>query len=165
LLVAVAAVATLAFAGGAGGRVVASADGASGFDIHNRFGLELIEVGPFTFNVQVHADGSVHGNYLFKSIDDGTPFRISGSLTCAVIQSNRVWVGGIIEKTSDPSLAGVEMWFQSADNGEPGSDETPDMTTIIGAGGPGTAQDYCDRHPEPRNFFAIERGNIQVRSG
>lgn len=151
-------------AGADGTRVVASASGGSVFDIHDMFGLELIEVQPFTFTAQVHADGSVSGEYLFRTIDDGVPFLARGPLTCAVIEGNRAWLGGLIEKSSDPSLEGLEMWFQVSDNGEPGADASPDMTTLIGAGGPGTAQDYCDRAPEPMFPFFLEDGNVQVRA-
>jgi hypothetical protein len=157
--------AALASSGAAvgGAPVVASASGASVLDIHNMFGLDLIEVQPFTFTAQVHADGSVDGSYLYRTIDDGVPFRARGPLTCAVIVGNRGWFGGLIVDSSDPSLEGLEMWFQVADDGEPGADATPDMTTLIGAGGPGTAKDYCDRAPEPRFPFFLEDGDIQVR--
>jgi hypothetical protein len=143
--------------------VVASASGGSVFDIHDMFGFELIEVQPFTFTARVHADGSVSGSYLFRTVDDGVPFLARGPLTCAVIEGNRAWLGGLIENSSDESVEGLEMWFQVADNGEPGADGSPDMTTLIGAGGPGTAQDYCDRAPEPMFPFLLEHGNIQVR--
>jgi len=168
LLVAVLAAALLtgwSSASAASGPVVASANGGSIFDIHNMFGLELIEVQPFTFTAQVYADGSVHGNYLYRTVDDGVPFLARGPLTCAVIVGNRGWFGGLIEDSSDPSIEGLDMWFQVADNGEPGADETPDMSTLIGAGGPGTAQDYCDRAPQAMFPFFLEGGNIQVRSG
>jgi hypothetical protein len=38
------------------------------------------------------------------------------------------------------------------------------MSTTIGAGGPGTGQQYCDDAPEPRFPFFLDRGNLQVRS-
>ncbi|MGH3006123.1 MAG: hypothetical protein ACRDOS_09555 [Gaiellaceae bacterium] len=168
LLATVVLTATLAVgtgsAGADGTSVVASASGGSVFDIHDMFGFELIEVQPFTFTAQVRADGSVSGKYLYRTVDDGVPFLARGPLTCAVIEGNRAWLGGVIEKSSDSSIEGLEMWFQVADNGEPGADESPDMTTLIGAGGPGTAQDYCDRAPEPMFPFFLEHGNIQVRS-
>ena len=145
------------------GRVVASASGGSHFDLENVFGLALLELKTFTFNARIYADGSVRGRYNYRSFEDGAPFNARGPLMCVVIEGNRAWLGGLIAKTSEPSLAGADMWFQVADNGEPGADETPDMTTLIGAGGPGTAQDYCDRAPEPRFPWPVEHGNIQVR--
>lgn len=157
--------ATFAATGSAGGGspVVASAGGVSLLDIENQFGFELIEVQPFAFTVKVRADGSVHGSYLYRTVDDGVPFLALGPLTCAVIEGNRAWLGGLISHSSDESLVGLEMWFQVADNSGPGPGGPPDMTTLIGAGGPGTAQDYCDRAPEVRFPFFLERGDIRVR--
>jgi hypothetical protein len=158
---ALAAAAPLASADG--GRVVASANGGSVLTLHDVFGLALVELQPFTFTVQIHEDGSVHGHYNYRSSEDGTPFNASGPITCAVIVGNRAILGGLIESSSEPSLVGLDMWFQVADNGEPGVDATPDMSTLIGAGGAGSAQDYCDRAPQPRFPFPIEHGNIHVR--
>lgn len=57
------------------------------------------------------------------------------------------------------------LWFEVAGNSEPRGDGTPDMKTLIGAGGAGTAQDYCHRAPEPTFPVFLEHGNIQVRDG
>jgi hypothetical protein len=149
-------------AGGGSNGVVASAGGGYGFS-GTAAGSTFV-VHPFTFNVQVKADGSVHGRYNYTQVRDGIELFVRGSLTCAVIVGNRAWVGGIIEESSRASLVGMDMWFQVQDNGEPGSDETPDMSTTIGAGGSGTGQQYCDDAPEPRFPFFLERGNLQVRS-
>lgn len=114
-LVAIIAAAALAAGGTAaagGTSVVASASGASFVTIEDFFGLQLIDVGPFTFNAQVHADGSVHGRYNYRSSEDGTPFNVQGSITCAVIRANRAWLGGIVEKSTPESYEGQEMWFQ-----------------------------------------------------
>ena len=162
-LAAVAFIALSATPASADGSRVASANGGSNLDLVDVFGLSLIEVQPFTFNVQIHEDGSVHGRYVYRSSEDGTPFNAAGPITCAVIAGNVAILGGLIETSSEPSLVGLDMWFQVADNGEPGADATPDMTTLIGAGGAGSAQDYCDRAPQPRFPFPIEHGNIQVR--
>jgi hypothetical protein len=156
----VASVAPSAVGGGNG--VVASASGGYGFS--GTAAGSTFDVHPFTFNVQVKADGSVNGHYNYTQVRDGVELSIKGSLTCAVIVGNRAWVGGIIEKSSRANLVGLDMWFQAQDNGEPGSDETPDMSTTIGAGGPGTGQQYCDDAPEPRFPFFLDQGNLQVRS-
>ena len=145
-------------------RVVASASGGSVWDIENMFGFELIEVQPFTFTVRVYADGSVAGTYLYRTVDDGVPFFASGPLTCATIAGDRGWFGGTIASSSEPSLEGLDMWFQVQDNGE-GQGAAADMSTLIGAGGPGTAQAYCDDAPPVRFPFLVEAGSIQVRSG
>lgn len=155
--------ATIASAEGGGNRVVASANGASFLTLENQFGIGVIDVGPFTFEAMVHADGSVDGRYDYRSLEDGVPFDLRGPLTCVVIRGNRAWLGGIVEKADPESIEGQEMWFQVADHGEPG--KNADVTTLVGVSEvPGSAQDYCDRAPEPRFPFVIDRGNIQVRS-
>jgi hypothetical protein len=70
----------------------------------------------------------------------------------------------VIEDSSRASLIGLDMWFQAKDNGE-GATDSADMSSTIGAGGPGTAQQYCDDAPEVRFPFLLEQGNLQVRSG
>ena len=156
---------TLALAGGAlagGSGVISSASGGYGFG--GQAAGSTFDVGPFTFNVQVHADGTVHGRYRYVQVRDGVELMVAGPLTCATIEGNRAWVGGLIEESSRPSLIGLDMWFQVQDNGEPGADETPDMSSTVGAGGPGTAQQYCDDAPEVRFPFFLSRGNLQVRA-
>ena len=80
-----------------------------------------------------------------------------------MIVGNQGWFGGLVDDSSNPTLIGQDMWFQVQDNGEPGSDETPDMSTTIGVGGPGTAQQYCDDAPLVRFPFFLTQGNLQVR--
>lgn len=147
---------------GADEGVVASASG--GYSFSGPLLGGVIEVHPFTWNVQVRADGSVHGRYNYTQVRDGVELTVKGYLTCAVIVGNQVWAGGIIEESSRPSLVGLDMWFQAQDNGEPGSDQTPDMSSTIGAGEPGTGQQYCDDAPQVRFPFLIDDGNLQVRS-
>jgi hypothetical protein len=156
--IAAAALATTASAGNGNG-VVASASGGYGFS------TGAVDVGPFTWHVRLQADGSVEGGYDYTQVSSstGAALTVKGPLTCAVIIGNHVWVGGIIEDSSRGSLIGLNMWFQAQDNGE-GANAPPDMSTTIGAGGPGTAQQYCDDHPPALFPHLIERGNLQVRS-
>ncbi len=147
---------------GATGGVVASASGGYGFS--GAAAGSVFDVHPFTWNVQVHEAGGVHGRFNYTQVRDGVELSAKGSLTCAVIIGNQVWVGGIIEDSSRASLVGLNMWFQAQDNGE-GANDPPDMSSTLGAGGPGTGQQYCDDHPEVRFPFLVERGNLQVRSG
>jgi hypothetical protein len=147
---------------GADEGVVASASG--GYSLSGPLLGGFIEVQPFTWNVQVRADGTVHGRYNYTQVRDGVELTVQGYLTCATIAGNQVWAGGIIEESSRPSLVGLDMWFQAQDNGEPGSDETADMSSTIGAGGPGLAQQYCDDAPVVRFPFLVVQGNVQVRS-
>jgi hypothetical protein len=146
---------------GADEGVVASASG--GYSFSGPVLGTFIVVHPFTWNVEVRADGSVHGRYNYTQVRNGVELTVKGSLTCAVIAGNQVWAGGTIEESSRPSLIGLDMWFQAQDNDEPGSDETPDMSSTIGADQPGTGQQYCDDAPVVRFPFFIERGNLQVR--
>jgi hypothetical protein len=147
---------------GAGEGVVASASG--GYSFSGPVLGGFIAVHPFAWNVTLRADGSVHGRYNYTQVRDGVELMVRGSLTCAAIQGNHVWVGGVIEDSSRESLIGLDMWFQAADNGEPGSDGSPDMSSTIGAGPPGAGQQYCDDAPQVRFPFLIEEGNLQVRS-
>ena len=160
----VAALALLAGASvsaGANEGVVASASG--GYSFSGPLLGGFIEVHPFAWNVTLHADGSVHGRYQYTQVRDGVELMVRGSLTCAVIQGNHVWVGGVIEDSSRESLIGLDMWFQAQDNGEPGSSDTPDMSSTIGAGPAGAGQQYCDDAPAVRFPFLIQQGNLQVR--
>jgi hypothetical protein len=146
---------------GAGEGVVASASG--GYSFRGPLLGGFIEVHPFAWNVQIEADGSVSGHYQYTQVRDGVDLMVRGSLTCAAIQGNHVWVGGVIEGSSRESLIGLDMWFQAVDNGEPGSDAAPDMSSTIGAGPTGAGQQYCSDAPAVRFPFLIEQGNLQVR--
>jgi hypothetical protein len=163
LAVTVAALALLAGASATAGAdegVVASASG--GYSFGGPLLGGFIEVHPFAWNVQLRADGSVHGHYQYTQVRDGVELMVRGSLTCATIEGNQVWVGGVIEDSSRESLIGLDMWFQAQDNGDPGSGA--DMSSTIGAGPDGAGQQYCDDAPVVRFPFLIEDGNLQVRS-
>ena len=161
-LILVAAVALVpgasALAGDSG--VVASASGGYGFT--GSAAGSVFDVGPFTWNVQIHGDGSVHGRFTYTQVRDGVELVAGGSLTCAVIQDGHVWVGGLIESSSRASLVGLDMWFQAHDYGE-GVDAAPDMSSTLGAGPSGAGQQYCVDHPPVRFPFLVEQGNLQVR--
>jgi hypothetical protein len=144
---------------GAGEGVVASASGGYGFSGPVLGGF--IEVQPFAWNVQIKADGSVQGRYEYTQVRDSVELMVRGSLTCATIRGNQVWVGGVIEDSSRESLIGLDMWFQAQDNGTAG---TPDMSSTIGAAAAPAGQQYCDDAPVVRFPFLIEQGNLQVRS-
>ena len=164
LIGSVAAAAVLTSVGAAAGEgngVVASASG--GYGMSGTAAGSTFVIHPFTFNVRVYADGSVDGRFNYTQVRDGVELSTSGSLDCATIVGNQAWVGGVIEQSSRENLIGLDMWFQVQDNGEPGSDETPDMSSTIGAGGPGTGDQYCADAPVVRFPFFLETGNLQVR--
>jgi hypothetical protein len=148
-------------ASGEGSGVVASATG--GYSMSGTAAGSTFLIRPFTFNVRVYADGRVAGRFNYRQVRDGVALTVKGSLDCATIAGNQAWVGGVIEKSSRASLVGLDMWFQVQDNGEPGSDETPDMSSTIGAGGPGTAEQYCADAPPVMFPFFLDTGNLQVR--
>jgi hypothetical protein len=159
-----AATTALAAAGAATGEhngVVASASG--GYSMTGTAAGSTFVIHPFTFNVRVYEDGSVAGRFNYTQVRDGVVLKATGSLDCAVIAGNQAWVGGVIEDSSRENLIGLDMWFQVQDNGEPGSDETPDMSSTLGAGGPGTGDQYCADHPPVRFPFFLDAGNLQVR--
>lgn len=162
IIAALALAAGVSASAGADEGVVASASG--GYSFSGPLLGGFIAVQPFTWNVQVRADGTVHGRFNYTQVRDGVELTAKGYLTCAVIVGNQVWAGGIIDASSRESLVGLDMWFQAQDNGEPGSEDAADMSSTIGAGGPGTGQQYCDDAPEVRFPFLIEDGNLQVRS-
>ncbi len=153
--------ATAGAASGDAKRVVASASG--GWSMSGTAAGSTFVIHPFTFNVRIYANGNVNGRFNYTQVRDGVKLKLKGSLDCAVIQGNQAWVGGVIEKSSRESLLGLDMWFQVQDNGDPGSGETPDMSSTIGAGGPGTGEQYCVDHPPVRFPFFLNAGNLQVR--
>ena len=165
ILITILAATTAAVAAGAapGGdnAVVASASG--GYGMSGTAAGSNFTIHPFTFTAHIRADGSVDGRFTYTQVRDEVQLTASGTLDCAVIQGNQAWVGGVIEDSSRASLIGLDMWFQVQDNGEPGSDETPDMSSSLGAGGPGTGDQYCAAHPVVLFPFFVETGNLQVR--
>ena len=148
-------------ASGEGNGVVASASG--GYGMSGTAAGSTFVIHPFTFTVRIYADGSVDGHFNYTQVRDGVQLTASGSLDCATITGNRAWVGGVIEESSRASLIGLDMWFQVQDNGEPSSDETPDMSSTLGAGGPGTGDAYCAAAPPVMFPFFLGTGNLQVR--
>jgi hypothetical protein len=153
---------TASLAAAGGGKVVASARGDSHLTLHNVFGLSTLEVKTFTFHADLTSDGAARGRWHYKDVEDLVPWDTSGPVTCTTIRGNHAWVGGTIEHSSDPTYLGLDMWFQVVDNGE-GHNAPPDITTLIGVGGAGQAQAYCDAANPPRFPWPVQHGNIQVR--
>jgi hypothetical protein len=145
-----------------GSGVVASANGDYGFS-GEAAGSNFV-IGPFTWNVRVKADGSTNGSFDYTQVRDGVALSASGSLTCAFFEGDHVWVGGVIEASSRPSLIGLDMWFQARDSGE-GANAPADMSSTLGAAAAPAGQQYCDDHPPVLFPFLLDAGNVQVRSG
>lgn len=159
-LAAVAVLVAAASAVAAGNGVVASANGDYAFS--GQAAGSMFEIGPFTWNVQVKADGSTKGAFDYTQVRDGVALSASGSLTCAFFEGDHVWVGGVIETSTRASLVGLDMWFQARDNGE-GANDPPDMSSTLGAAAAPAGQQYCDDHPPVLFPFLLEEGNLQVR--
>jgi hypothetical protein len=166
-LVAALLLTTAAAAGSQGNRVVASAKGYYG--TAGTAAGSTFDVRPFSFYVEILADGRVKGAYDYRQVRDGVELTVAGPLTCATIRGNQAWVGGKIEESSRANLIGLEMWFQVQDNGRANDGDAEDegkgpadMTSTIGAGGPGTGQKYCDDAPAVLFPFYLDRGDLRV---
>ena len=160
LLVTAAALATagVAGAGGAGG----SANGGVHLTVHDVFGLQTLELQNFDFNARLGPDGTADGWYTYREVDDGVPTAFKGPVTCLTVIGNDAWIGGLIEKTTDPTYAGQSAWWHVRDNGE-GAGDPPDITTFAGVGTAEETQAFCAAHNPFRHPFPIDGGNIQVR--
>ena len=158
----VAALATAATAVAGSNGVVASANG--DYHFSGEAAGSTFAIGPFTWDVQVKEDGSVKGEFDYTQVRDGNALSARGSLTCAFIEDDHVWVGGVIEASSRASLVGLDMWFQAHDYGE-GTIAAPDMSSTLGAAAAPAGQQYCDDHPVVLFPFLVGQGNLQVRSG
>jgi hypothetical protein len=122
--------------------------------------MSIFAVGDF--HARVKGDGTVDGKFKYLEIDDGTPFSTEGTLSCLTVIGNEAWIGGTIERSSDPTYASVGTWRHVVDNGE-GDNAQPDITTFEGTGTAADTQAFCDTHPAFKHPFAIQEGNIQVR--
>ena len=148
-----------AAAGTGGGESKAAVGSASGwYGFAGTAAGSVFDVRPFWFRVTAYEDGSAKGKYSYRQVRDGVELTVEGSLTCATIRGSQAWVGGVIEASSRPSLVGLEMWFQVKDNGN----NEPDMSSTIGAGGPGTGKQYCIDAPVVRFPFYLDQGRLNV---
>jgi hypothetical protein len=163
ILAALAATALLALSGsasGSGGGLVASAGGS--WAMSGTAAGSTFEIDPFSFHVQIHADGRVKGSFDYRQVRDGVELTVKGSLDCATIRGEQAWVGGVIEESSRASLIGLDMWFQVQDNGK--LPAAADMSSTIGAGGPGTGEAYCVSAPVVMFPFFLASGNLRVHA-
>jgi len=140
-----------------------SAGGGSHLVAHDVFGLSTLELQEFGWNAKVKSNGAVDGWFDYRDVEDGAPFTAAGPVTCLTVIGNDAWVGATIARSNDPTLVGLGAWWHVTDNGE-GSNASPDVTTFLGVGSLAATQAFCDNHPAYRFPFAIDGGNIQVRS-
>jgi hypothetical protein len=161
-LAAVAAALVFAGVGGAAG-AVGSATGGSRLVAHDVFGLQTLELQDFGFNARLQPDGMADGWFTYRDVEDGIPFDAKGPVTCLTVVGADAWIGGTIEHSNDPGVVGLGGWWHVRDNGE-GTSDAADLTTFLGIGSVDQTQAFCENHPAFRFPFAIEGGNIQVRS-
>jgi hypothetical protein len=88
-----------------------------------------------------HADGSVTGEFELHSEQDAG-IRVHGDVTCFTIVGNTARLGGVIERSDTPGLAGAEVVWTVVDNGE-GDNDPPDLTSDFFLVGSGGAQFHC----------------------
>jgi hypothetical protein len=155
--------ATIGVAAATAGGNGPSATGGSHLVAHDVFGLDTLELQNFGFNAKLKTDGGADGWFDYRDVEDGAPFTANGPVTCLTVIGNDAWVGATIESSNDPTVVGLGAWWHVTDSGE-GAGAPPDLTTFLGVGTLAATADFCASHPAYRFPFAIEGGNIQVRS-
>jgi hypothetical protein len=108
-----------------------------------------------------HADGRVSGQFELRSEQDGG-VRVHGRLTCfTIVGNNMARMGGVIEQSSLPILAGLDVVWTIIDMGE-GSGDPPDLTSDFFPAPTGVAQAHCAVGFELGSFLPVLGGNLQV---
>jgi hypothetical protein len=149
-------------AAGAGG--LKSAWGDSHLVAHDVFGLQTLELQHFRFGAFTLPRGGAVGRFDYRDIEDGAPFDADGRVTCLTVIGRDAWVGGVVERSNDPTVTGLGGWWHVTDNGHGfGSHGTPDVTSFLGVGSLAATQAFCDAHAPYRFAFDIERGGVLVR--
>jgi hypothetical protein len=152
------AVGGAAAAGGSDDAKVVAGSASGWYGFSGTAAGSVFDVRPFWFRVTAFEDGSAKGKFSYRQVRDGVELTVEGSLGCATIRGNQAWVGGVIEASSRANLIGLEMWFQVQDHGG----KQPDMSSTIGAGGPGTGTKYCADAPVVLNPFFLDQGRLNV---
>jgi len=114
-----------------------------------------------TYNARGTTLGGADGWWDYQETEPGSSVHASGEITCLVVQGNHAWIGAVVTRADDASYVGLDAWWQVQDNGA-GANAAPDMTTFVGFGDPGRAQDYCNRAPTSRFPFNVQGGNVTV---
>jgi hypothetical protein len=160
------AVASGGLAAGSGGSssTVESADGGAHWTIPlpNAFDV-VVWNRTLAFDARTSADGSVSGHFEYQQIVEGTAFKFNGTVTCMnVYDGNRAKIGGVIDSSSDPTIApGSFGWFQVFDNGE-GANAPPDQSSLMGFGDETANEAFCNSPNLPRFGPWDVQGNVQV---
>jgi hypothetical protein len=161
MAIALAAVALMA-AGAAAAGGSPEAHGNVGLVVHDVFGLQTLELKQFEFTARNYGSGNAAlGHFVYREVDDGAPTDAHGPVWCMTVIGHDAWIGGTIERSSDPTLLGLGAWWHVVDNGH-GKDAAPDVTTFMGAGSIQATQDFCDNHPPFRHPFDVQRGDVEL---
>lgn len=139
-----------------------SATGGSRLTTHDVFGLDTLVLQHFGFGAKLESDGSGEGWFDYRDIEDGAPFSAGGPVTCLTVIGHDAWIGGVIEKSNEPTFIGLGAWWQVTDNGQ-GAGAPADITTFLGVGSLADTAAFCADHPPYRFPFPIDGGDIRVR--
>jgi hypothetical protein len=115
----------------------------------------------FSINGKVMPDGSVDGTWQVRvHLGPNGGAKLHGRVTCMVIEGNRAWLAGIVEKAIGQH-EGKAYGFKVVDNGE-GTAATPDQ--FASRRFPPSADGYCADKPDDvaHPVHYMEAGNIQV---
>lgn len=137
--------------------VVASARGHA--DIRYEFEADVHDA--YSFAAIVRGDGSVSGQFEYRTRYRGLSVRVHGRVVCAVVAGNRARVGGVVTRSTFPEAMppGHELTWSVTDNGEgKGSPDT--ASPLLGA----DAEAFCASGQPYLLESPQERGNIQVEA-
>jgi hypothetical protein len=117
----------------------------------------------FSINGKVMPNGSVDGTWqlrVHRGPNGGA--KLHGRVTCMVIEGNRAWLAGIVERAVGDH-AGKAYGFKVVDNGE-GRNAAPDQ--FASRRFPPSAEEYCAEQPDDlaHPVHDLEAGNIQVHA-
>lgn len=125
----------------------------------------------FSFNARRNADGTVTGKAILHNPSftgaNGKKYQASFDISCLRIDGNTAVLGGVVRRTNDPNLVDA-AYFAVQDNGEPGKNR--DLISFVAFNdtdpnnNPGDPQACQNINVADFGLFAIESGNIQVRS-
>lgn len=127
----------------------------------------------FAFAALVLPNGRAEGNFHHRGVADGELIDFTAQVTCLSVDgvNHRAWIGGVItsNRSTHPQFMttvhqpGHDIWFRVQDNGPGQSDDTPDVTTIVGFEGViPSSQVYCDTQPWRTNNVWPVAGNLTV---
>jgi hypothetical protein len=154
VLAALAAVAVLAQpATSASNKVVASATGGA----HVTFADELRT---FAVTARDYSDGTTKGQVQINNRDQDR--RAHLAIDCLVVSGSTAYMSGTIDRSDDPTLVGLPAALAVRDNGE--GDVAPRDEVTLAWPGETPCTDLGVQAFLNALFFAVEGGNIQVRS-